>query len=63
MSTVLWEEAVRKDADRFFVFQDDRLPDASGWFFTLERTMLLLYLHKPADLLRVVEKQRGLSLP
>lgn len=30
--------------------------------FTLERTMLLLYLHKPADLLRI-EKQRGFSLP
>ena len=27
------EEAFRKDADRLLVFQDDRLPDASGCGF------------------------------
>lgn len=27
--------------------------------FTLERTMLLLYLHKPADLLRIEKAERA----
>jgi len=54
------EEAVKKDAGRFFVFQDDKLPDASGCGFTLERTLLLLYFRRPADLVRVEKAERTL---
>lgn len=57
---MLCEEAVRKDADRFFVFQDDKLPDASGCGFSpSEETAVLLYLCKPADSLRVEKAERA----
>lgn len=44
MSTVLSEEAVRKDADRFFVFLGDKLPDALGCgFYPWEDSALVLF--------------------